>query len=397
MGIFKLNGIDYMGGGGGGTTVVPNPSGTPTDDLDTVSIDGVIYNIPGSGGGGVSFDEDILFNTQTAVSSGSSIQLTSSIFDYDLIIIDTSTSSYTDWREHIFMDVSQITLNTEYTRMILRTSSETYGLRYKFTANNTIYAWGDGSRDMIIYKITGVKFNGSGGGSGSGYSETSLWTGPETPSTSGTTITLNDNLSDYDMIYVNAHHGSYTNEEGSILIAVSSLTVGGNYIYTIYDYDKLYICFEYSSNTQLLIKTANSNNPTTYTEIVGIKFGSGGGSSSGGTQYDTTEQVIGTWVDGRDVYRKLVPVNATWQNLTSGTYYSFAYLENWVKEIDYVTNAIAVSSEQYYANMMQISVQTDKGNGIAVAYCNNPFAGAYSSMYIDYVILEYVKAIPSTP
>lgn len=167
MGIFKLNGIDYMGGGGGGTTVVPNPSGTPTDDLDTVSIDGVIYNIPGSGGGGVSFDEDILFNTQTTVSSGSSIQLISSIFDYDLIIIDTSTSSYTDWREHIFMDVSQITLNTEYTRMILRTSSETYGLRYKFTANNTIYAWGDGSRNMIIYKIIGVKFNSSGGGGNS--------------------------------------------------------------------------------------------------------------------------------------------------------------------------------------------------------------------------------------
>ena len=160
----KVVGIEYGSGGGGGSTVVPNPTGTPTDDLDTVSIDGVIYNIPGSGGGGVSFDEDILFNTQTTVSSGSSIQLTNNIFDYDLIIIDTSTGSYTDWREHIFMDVSQITLNTEYTRMVLRTSSETYGLRYKFTANDTIYAWGDGNRDMIIYKITAIKFNGSGGG-----------------------------------------------------------------------------------------------------------------------------------------------------------------------------------------------------------------------------------------
>ena len=37
---------------GGGSSVVPNPTGTPTDTLDTVSIDGTIYDIQGSGGGG---------------------------------------------------------------------------------------------------------------------------------------------------------------------------------------------------------------------------------------------------------------------------------------------------------------------------------------------------------
>ena len=118
-------------------------------------------------------------------------------------------------------------------------------------------------------------------------------------------------------------------------------------------------------------------------------------SGGGGTSYDTTEQVIGTWVDGRDVYRKLVIVQATWQNLSNGTSKSFAYLQDWVKEIDYVTNAVAVGSEQYYANMMPIAVQTDKGSGTATAYCNNPFAGSFTSMYVDYVILEYVKIAPS--
>ena len=34
------------GGGGSGSTVTPNPSGTPTDDLITVDIDGTIYAIP---------------------------------------------------------------------------------------------------------------------------------------------------------------------------------------------------------------------------------------------------------------------------------------------------------------------------------------------------------------
>lgn len=43
---------DEMGsGGGGGTTVIANPVGTPTDDLETIQIGETIYDIPGGGGG----------------------------------------------------------------------------------------------------------------------------------------------------------------------------------------------------------------------------------------------------------------------------------------------------------------------------------------------------------
>ena len=38
--------------GAGGSNVEANPQGTPTDDLDTIGINGTIYNIAGSGGGG---------------------------------------------------------------------------------------------------------------------------------------------------------------------------------------------------------------------------------------------------------------------------------------------------------------------------------------------------------
>lgn len=49
-----VNGVTFAveGGGGGGTTVIPNPTGTPTDELDTIQIDNIIYEIAGSGGGG---------------------------------------------------------------------------------------------------------------------------------------------------------------------------------------------------------------------------------------------------------------------------------------------------------------------------------------------------------
>ena len=37
------------GGGGGGSSVTPNPAGTPTDDLNSIDIDGTIYAIAGGG------------------------------------------------------------------------------------------------------------------------------------------------------------------------------------------------------------------------------------------------------------------------------------------------------------------------------------------------------------
>lgn len=52
------------------------------------------------------------------------------------------------------------------------------------------------------------------------------------------------------------------------------------------------------------------------TMIVGIKFGSGGGSSS--ASYSTTEQEIGTWIDGSTVYEKVISISNI--SLSSGSY-----------------------------------------------------------------------------
>lgn len=68
--------------GGGGSTVIPNPTGTPTDTLDTVSIDGTIYEIQGSGGGG-SAKQDILYVASTMSETQINIDFT----EYDEYII----------------------------------------------------------------------------------------------------------------------------------------------------------------------------------------------------------------------------------------------------------------------------------------------------------------------
>ena len=115
----------------------------------------------GGGGGGGSYSETNLFNTQTTVTSGSTLALSDNYTNYDVIVIDASTSEYVEWRDHIFINVSKVELNVEHTRVLLRTAAALYGLRYKFTNNNSLYAYGDGGRGITIYSVVGIKYGGS--------------------------------------------------------------------------------------------------------------------------------------------------------------------------------------------------------------------------------------------
>ena len=57
----KIGDDEYTVPSGGGTNVVANPSGTATDDLEKIQIGNTIYDIPGSGSGGQQYTCDLLF------------------------------------------------------------------------------------------------------------------------------------------------------------------------------------------------------------------------------------------------------------------------------------------------------------------------------------------------
>lgn len=75
-------------GGGGGSSVVPNPQGEPTDTLETIEIDGTVYDIAGSGGGGGSARKlyKKLYNGN--ITSTGDLTLLDSIENYDFIMIE---------------------------------------------------------------------------------------------------------------------------------------------------------------------------------------------------------------------------------------------------------------------------------------------------------------------
>lgn len=81
--------------GGGGTTVVANPSGTATEELEKLQVGNTIYSIPeGGGSGGGEFSTTSLFTSSTDVQN---ITLSDSIENYDAISI---IAGYTDAGGH---------------------------------------------------------------------------------------------------------------------------------------------------------------------------------------------------------------------------------------------------------------------------------------------------------
>lgn len=67
----------FQNGGGGGTTVIANPSGEATDDLEKIQIENTIYNIAG-GGGGIAevIDYDNVIFTESYTTSTASYDYT---------------------------------------------------------------------------------------------------------------------------------------------------------------------------------------------------------------------------------------------------------------------------------------------------------------------------------
>ena len=149
--------------------------------------------------------------------------------------------------------------------------------------------------DDAIQKF--INANESGGGSGGG-SITTL--SSEAITSLNTAYNLSDDITNYDLILVHAY---YTGGAGYPLVATQMFVpsqilahnrqtwlVGGNA-------DRM-LQLEFTTNTT--IKITNSNGANGVQGIYGIKLY--GNSNTYRHDYSTTEQVIGTWINGKPIY-----------------------------------------------------------------------------------------------
>lgn len=214
------------------------------------------------------------------------------------------------------------------------------------------------------------------------YSETTLWSGSETPSASGTQITLSDNISNYDEIVFVMN----TDFVGSNSFLVSELTIGETYIATIYAPNHYGAYWSYDSDTTVTIKSQSSTNLKTYTKVVGIKYGNG---TQTFHNYSTAEQVVGTWIDGSTVYEKTVSLG----NLPNDSTLNVAHdISNLGKVISVTgvaqreTNFIAVFFPYATTNRVDtIFVTISQTNVNITTYSDR-------SAFTGYVTIQYTKS-----
>lgn len=287
-------------GGGGGTEVIPNPQGTATDTLNTVEIDGTIFDLP-SGGGGGGLNIEVTKILDQHIASTGNFALDDSIDKYDALLIggyNYVSSSYSNQYK------TTLILKEDYYK---NTSNHADHILGNMTASTS----GDNPRRVIFYfpddthiniqtrnyasidKIFGLKFEQGGSGAtfeGLDYSN-------------ATDLTLPDNTG-----------YTYTPSEDGVIMVTAYGNVGALAIQQD-NFEAMHLahgsdrwttswCFVEKGINYTLSSTSRSNSwPSgSWAKFIPLKQSSSGGSSS--IDYSTTEKQIGTWIDGSALYQR---------------------------------------------------------------------------------------------
>jgi hypothetical protein len=142
------------------------------------------------------------------------------------------------------------------------------------------------------------------------YTERVLWSGPATPSTSGSDITLSDDITNYDEIVFDLT--SETGRKYQDNYFVSSLTIGSTYLEALYAAESQGVFWTYTNETSINIKRITTGKETaiTYNKIIGIKYGDTVKRKDYHV-YSTEEKIVGEWIDGKPLYEKTLKVGTT--------------------------------------------------------------------------------------
>lgn len=276
-------------GGGGGSSVVPNPQGEPTDTLNTIGIDGTIFDIAGSGkgGSGSAYAETLLYDSGSPTSGApfnQDVALFDSLSNYDAIVVEWNTSedrsreSPLETSDTVFCTVQDLLSNN----FCLHFSG--YGTRWgEITFTDTTFKLFARGGDLTpqIYKIKGLKFGGGGAGDGSEIIPISAGDG-----TTSRTFTFDKIPKKISMQYVANGWGFYRDiiwgtdrsyyQASQATISESATYIGVSGI----------VCDE--ATKSITITGLNAIQASNTTDIVGymyVEYGGAGGSGGGASEY----------------------------------------------------------------------------------------------------------------
>lgn len=276
-----LNSIDIDGtvyniAGSGGSNVIPNPVGTPTDTLSTIEIDGTIFDIEGSGSGRGLID-DTLYSSSV---DNSVIPLSNSLANYDYIWV---MAGYTQDGQNVklasIFNVSDLK-NAIGTTERFGISNDAYYTYFSVDSLTQFskYTWQD---KVFIQEVHGLKFGiGSGGGGSGEISDEVIFT-----DTAGTTgirnITLTKSLNNFDAIYFEWFGTTEEQYAGSHVSPVYPIEANDNgnvsvVCYPTYGNRYIVLTGDPTSTSVSLQSGTWETVPLSVYKIHGVKFGGGG-------------------------------------------------------------------------------------------------------------------------
>lgn len=297
-----VNDTDYTG-----SFVDPNPEGVATDDLNTVAIDGHIFNVVGSGGGGGGsglpvFKEVTLYNAPDR--TWRDITLADSLLNYDLVLFHVHDTTYNGSdanHQHegalVFTKQELIDCYNDTKVLWLMGYDNTYAL-YTLTDYQTLTATTQVS--VFIQRITGIKFGTRNG-------DTTVL---------GAFIDTNRVIQAFTNITDTQEH-TYTATEdcvvtyyipadtnSDVFIKIDNVQIGGGYSQYINAFSDY--CFLKKGQTFSYQTTYTASSGAGYT-VYGIQ----GGDSQliAPVIYSTTEREVGVWTDNKPLYQKTFEFN----------------------------------------------------------------------------------------
>lgn len=274
--------VEERDASGGGSAVIANPSGTATDTLNKISIDGTIYDIEGGGGSGGGVILDKIYQSPSD-SPESTITLEESFLDYDLLLLSLSHGSF-----------SQIVADLETGDYIGGGDTGSYVWYAVDLSHPTTLTLAYSGSGVWIRNIVGVKFKGGGGGAGGG--QDVLYKAENT--TVPQSITLDGSITDYD--YIITHIKSSVTGRATIgYIYTVEAMAAGDIVGGELAAGSGWIWYTYTNATTLTYLGAN--NGYYIAEITGVKISSGG-TNVEANPIDTPTDTLETIKIGDTVY-----------------------------------------------------------------------------------------------
>lgn len=280
-------------GGGGGSSVVPNPQGTPTDTLNTIGIDGTIFDIAGGGGGGGSAPHKLytkLYNGN--ITSTGDVTLLDSIENYDFIMIEIaylegegnpvcgSTIADVPYLKSTYNNATSIWVDG---------GNNDRSVKVAFSDGTTMKVQKASTHDAII-GVYGLKLEV--GNLGKGAHIDLLWDYVNDNSGniywSGNALTLNGDIRNYDEVVVEivSAQGDVVDQWKSSyqwrLLVDPLINSFEPCTFTICSYDQRSAKFQFTNTTlQKLLGKASENGVI---RVYGVTYGGGAGGNGGRTE-----------------------------------------------------------------------------------------------------------------